>query len=81
MEFQILKEQRGTLVDSSLSHSVCVCTIYENTALLLNAVKLNVDVNNLEDLIICGRTSRACMMHDCSNCPGTDPLHAATFVT
>ena len=53
-----------------------MCTIQQNTTLLVNAVKLDVDVHDLVDWIVCDRTSRECMLHHCSNCPETDLLHA-----
>ena len=75
-KFCSLQPTWGTIVSPSGSHSVCVCTIHQNTTLLVNAVKLDVDVHNLVDLIICDRASRECMMHHCSNYPGTNLLHA-----
>ena len=67
-----LRPKWCTLVGPSGSHSVCVCTIHQSTTLLVNAVKLDVDVHDLVDLIVCDRTSRKCMMHSCSNCPGNN---------
>lgn len=75
-KFCILRLKWYILVGSSESHSVSVCTIHQNTTLLVTAVKLDVDADDLLDLIVYDRTSRECMMHCCSNCPAMDPLNA-----
>ena len=50
-KFCSLRLKWCTLVGLPGSHSVCVCTIHQNTTLLVNALKLDVDVHDLVDLI------------------------------
>ena len=61
-------------MDPSGSHSVFVSTIRQNTALLVNSVKLNAEYHDLIDLLVCDRFSRECMMHHWDRCPGSEPL-------
>ena len=58
-----------------ISISLCV-SHHQNTTLLVTAVKLDVDVDDLVDMIVCDRTLKEYIMHRCSNCPGTDILLA-----
>jgi len=51
-----------------------VCTIHQNAELLAIAAKLDVDVHNLIEIMVCSRDSRQCMMHRCENCPRIVPL-------
>ena len=74
--FCSLRPKWCILVGPSGSHSVCVCTIHQNTTLLVNALKLDTNVHDLIDLIVCDRNSKECMMHRCQDCPGSEPLRS-----
>ena len=60
-------------IGSSGSHTVCVCTIHQNTILACQALNLNYKL--LISKVVCNPDSKICMVHRCSNCPGKDALH------
>ena len=61
-------------VNTTGTHSVCVCTYHQNVTLLLNVVNLSKSCHELIELIVCSRYEKDCMVHRCDNCPGTAPL-------
>eukprot|EP00112_Aurelia_sp_Birch-Aquarium-sp1_P018720 Seg4505.3 transcript_id=Seg4505.3/GoldUCD/mRNA.D3Y31 product="hypothetical protein" protein_id=Seg4505.3/GoldUCD/D3Y31 len=67
--FCSLRPKWCILVGRSGTHSVCVCTIHQNVELMLSAVKLDKDRNQIIDLMVCDRESKQCMIHRCANCP------------
>ena len=68
-KFCSLRSKLCTLVGPSGSYSVSVCTIHQNITLLVNSINIDEDVHSLVDMIVCDRTSKECMMHQCQNCP------------
>lgn len=61
---------------SSGTHAVCVCTHHQNTILLLNAVQWDIKYKDVMAKIVCDPLSNECMVHRCSNCPGSDALRS-----
>ena len=57
------------------THSVCVCTIHQNTKLMLDAPNLDSHYKELVDMIVCDAHSKECMVHQCRKCPGIESLH------
>ena len=55
-------------------HSVCVCTIYQNAILLVDALNWDVTYKDRINKIVCDSTIRECVMHGCENCPGQEEL-------
>lgn len=58
----------------NLRFSFCVCTIHQNTNLLLCAAKVHKNCHELIELMVCDRSCCECMIHRCSDCPGVDAL-------
>ena len=61
-------------VGCSGGHSVCVCTIHQNVVLMLNAIKIKKNRNELMEMLVCSLDSKECMIHRCKNCPSEDRL-------
>ena len=59
-------------VDSSGSHSVCVCSYHQNAKLMCSALPNShlIYYKDLMKVCVCNIDSRNCMFHLCSNCPG-----------
>ena len=56
-------------------HSVCVCYIHQNPALLISP--MNLDKNKLKELtamLMCKDRKHECMLRMCDNCPNSDKL-------
>lgn len=73
-KFCMLRPKWCITVGASGTHSVCVCTSYQNVTLVLNAIRLDKDYHQLLELIVCNRDRKECMIHRCPNCPGIEPL-------
>ena len=59
---------------SSGTHSVCVCTIHQNTVLHVETIKWNHTYKDLIQKVVCDVHSNECMIHRCENCPGSEAL-------
>ena len=53
---------------------MCVCTIHQNVVLMLNAIKIKKDRNELMVMLVCSLDSKECMIHRCKNCPSEHRL-------
>ena len=80
--FASLRPKECVLAGSSGTHSVCVCTLHQNTKLMFIGSKLptlsqKTFTHNRHCLatIMCNPPSRDCYMNICTQCPGTDQLH------
>ena len=67
--FCSLRPKWCVLIGCSGTHSVCVCTIHQNVVIMLGAVNLDKDHNELMDMMVCSRDAKMCMIHRCVNCP------------
>ena len=61
--FATLRPKWCITVDSSGSHSVCVCVYHQNVKLMLDACKFPTDQHALTEMIVCSRSSHECMSH------------------
>ena len=73
-KFCTIRPKWCIMVDSSGSHSVCICAIHQNVKLLIDAMGINVTYKDLMAMIVCSLENRICMIHRCANCPGNEPL-------
>jgi len=73
-KFCSLRPKWCILAGSSGTHSVCVCSIHQNTILLVDALNWDVSYKDLIDKVVCDSTKNECMMHRCESCPGDDGL-------
>ena len=55
-------------IGSSVTHSVCVCAIHQNTILACRSLNLN--YKDLIRKVVCDNTNKLCMIHRCPKCPG-----------
>ena len=62
------------IAGSSETHSVCVCTTHHNTNLAVDARNWEPTYNDLVNKVVCDPSNRECVMHRCTNCPGTNAL-------
>ena len=74
--FATLRPKWCITVDSSGSHSVCVCVYHQNVKLMLDACKFPTDQHALTEMIVCSHSSCECMIQRCDNCPGLEPLRS-----
>ena len=65
----------GVIACSSGTHSVFVCTTYQNTILLVDTLNWEVTYKDLFNKVVCNLSNHACLMHRCTNCPRTNDLH------
>ena len=72
-KFCSLRPKWCKIIGSSGSHTVCVCSIHQNTILAYQA--LNLDYKLLISKVVCNPDSKICMVHRCPNCSGKDALH------
>ena len=56
------------LVGPKGTHSVYVCTIHQNVKLMLSPTDLEKSHHDLIEMMVCGRQSKICMIHQCKNC-------------
>ena len=73
-KFCELRPKECVTVGSSGAHSVCVCTIHQNTKLMHSALNISESLHDLTDLIVCDRENRECMLHRCEKCPGVQSM-------
>ena len=59
---------------STVTHSVCVCSIHQNAKLLTDAFDWQLTYKELISKIVCDTNNKECMMHRCERCPGRDAL-------
>ena len=62
------------LAGASGTHAVCVCTIHQNTKLLITALNTSEKYKDMMKLLVCSTDNKDCMIHRCSNCPSSDIL-------
>ena len=74
-KFASLRPKWCISVGAKGTHSVCVCTIHQNTKLMLDAANLDSHYKELVDMIVCDEHSKECMVHRCRKCPGIESLH------
>ena len=70
--FAGLRPRHCILAGAAGTHSVCVCKIHQNPKLMCQTVGLN--YKDLMALTVCSVNSEACMLRQCKECPGGDPL-------
>ena len=73
-KFCTLHPKLCVIAGSSGIHSVCVCTTHQNTILLVGALNWEATYKDLVNKVVCDPSNRECMMHRCTNCPGTQAL-------
>lgn len=74
-KFCELRPKWCVTVDQKGVHSVCVCVIHQNPALLIAPMKL--DKNNLKELtamLMCEDRKTECMLRLCDECPNSNKL-------
>lgn len=71
-KFCSLRPKWCIVVGSSGGHNVCVCAIHQNVVLACNA--LNLQYKELMSKLVCDVQNKLCMIHRCSNCPGSSNL-------
>ena len=59
---------------SKVTHSVCVCSAYQNDVLLVNAMDRDLTYKDLIKKIVYNPESNKYIMHRCKFCPGTATL-------
>jgi len=74
-KFCSLRPKWCVTVGASGSHTVCVCTLHQNTKLMLSSVSKKLDYHDMMAMVVCDTQSKQCMIHRCINCPGVNPLH------
>ena len=73
-KFCSLRPKWCVIAGSTGTHSVCVCSIHQNAVLLVDAIDWDVSYKDLIQKVVCDPLNKECMMHRCSNCPGTAAL-------
>ena len=68
-KFCSLRPKWCVLLGASGTHSVCVCTMHQNTKLLLAPIGEN--YKELMKLLVCSIENRECMIKRCPDCPKT----------
>ncbi|CAF0974483.1 unnamed protein product [Didymodactylos carnosus] len=67
---------KNVLYKSTLAHRVCICIIYENINLILQALSKHVNGNYCHDLstftsrLVCDENNHKCMISACGQCKG-----------
>ena len=74
-KFCILCSKWCVIAGSSEAHSICVCTTQWNTILLADALNWEVTYKDLANKVVRDPPNGECIMHCCTNCPGTNTLH------
>ena len=57
-----------------MTHSVCICSVYQNVAFLVDAMDWNLTYKDLVKKIVYNPKSKKCIIHQCESCPGTAAL-------
>ena len=77
-KFCSLRPKWCVTVNSSGSHSVCVCSIHQNTKLIADSfsaiISERYSYKDLMSYIVCDIEDKNCMMHRCDKCPGKSSL-------
>ena len=71
-KFCTLRPKWRVIAGASGTHSVCVCTMHQNTILLLHAAHIEETYmyKELIALAVCDLENKEYMLQGCSNCPG-----------
>ena len=77
--FCSLRPKWCVIAGASGTHAVCVCTIHQNTKLLINSLNTKEDYKDMMKLLVCNTDNRDCMIHRCSECPSSDILKEHLF--
>ena len=56
-------------------HTWYVSATHQNTILLEDTLNWEVTYKDLVSKVVCDQSNCECMMHCCTNCPGTNALH------
>ena len=62
------------LAGLKMTHSVCVCSVYQNCVLLVDAMDWNLTYRDLDKKIVYNPESNKCIIYQCESCPGTATL-------
>ena len=62
------------LPGASVTHSVCVCSYHQNAILLVDALNIGLKYKDLLLKTVCSVENKECMLAQCDNCPGKEPL-------
>ena len=73
-KFCSLHPKSCVIAGKSGTHLVCVCAVYQNAVLLVDALDWDVTYTYLVSKILCDSTNRECMMDRCENYPGKEAL-------
>ena len=73
-KFCALRPKWCVLAGSKTTHSVCVCSTYQNVMLLVHALDWDVTYKDLIKKFVYNAESNKCIMHRCESCPGTATL-------
>ena len=57
-----------------MTHSVCICSVYQNVVFLVDAMDWNLTYKDLVKKIVYNPKSKKCIIHQCESCPGTAAL-------
>ena len=57
-----------------MTHSICVCSAYQNVVLLVDAMDWDLTYKDLIQKIVCNSESNKFIMHQCESCLGTATL-------
>ena len=81
-KFSLLRPKECVLAGASGTHSVCVCTIHQNTKLMMVGSKLEIltggkfkHYRHCLAAMQCNPPNVGCYFGECELCPGTEPLH------
>ena len=61
-KFCSLRPKWCILAGATGTHSVCVCSIHQNTILMVNALDVKVTHNDLMSYLVCSPDNRECML-------------------
>ena len=73
-KFCALRPKWCVLAGSKVTHSVCVCSAYQNDVLLVDAMDWDLTYKDLIKKIVYNPESNKCIMHWRKSCPGTVTL-------
>ena len=70
----LIRRGGGPAMQVHQKNLVCVCTTHQNTILLIDALNWEVTYKDLVSKVVLDPSNRECMIHCCTNCPGTKAL-------
>lgn len=76
-KFAELKPEECVLAGAKGTHSVCVCTIHQNSKLMFKAIENVVSYDNVINCmkeLLCEEPSSKCYLSRCDKCPSSDVL-------